>query len=115
MEEVNEGKYANFSCTTKVRKGWVLWRIGNYTDDEGNAAQRLTQLEKISVEVYAEDEPEVDGRFARVGTTTRIGILATAELNGVAVQCVIVGIHVNIHKEYSKFAILKIHPPYLTG
>ena len=38
-----------------------------------------------------------------------IGILATAEMNGVPVQCVIQPYHRQSDKEYSMFATIKIH------
>ena len=102
--DVNEGEYANFSCTGS--KGWVLWRVGDYTDEGGTTVYNLDNV-GLSVAVYSDNIKEL--QEGKVGTTIMIGILATAEMNGVPVQCVIQPYHRQSDKEYSMFAIIKIH------
>ena len=108
VKYAHEGTRANFSCTVKCHKGTILWKIGDYTAEEGNSDQKLNSL-GISVQVYNDTDPELEARFSGKGTTVRIGILATKELDHVPIQCKIVPYH-NSQPEYSKFTILIVHP-----
>ena len=104
--DVNEGEYANFSCTGS--KGWILWRVGDYTDEGGTTVYNLDNV-GLSAAVYSDNVRELHEGNVDGGTTIMIGILATAEMNGVPVQCVIQPYHRQSAKEYSMFATIKIH------
>lgn len=108
-KDVVEGEYANFSCTVKRGKGVVLWKIGNYTIEEGESFDYPAD-NTVSVKVYQEDDPELAQVFAGIGQTTRIGILATPKLNRVPVQCVMIPNSGHTRREYSMFAILNVLP-----
>ena len=83
--EVNEGDWARFSCT--VKKGTVLWKIGNYTKEDGNALNKIETRGLITVRKY--DDTAAKEKYEDVGITNGIEILATAELDKVPVQCVV--------------------------
>ena len=102
---VNEGEYANFSCTIRRGHHTILWKIGAYTDEEGTSHQQL-ENNNMGVSMYAESV-SAGGR-----ETERIGILATPELDGTPVQCVIVPHDDNSNRftrEYSKFSIIRVN------
>ena len=104
--EVNEGDWARFSCTVKKEKGTVLWKIGNYTKEEGNALNKIETRGLITVRKY--DDTAAKEIYEDVGITNGIEILATAELDKVPVQCVV--LLYNHSYEYSKFVVLTVHP-----
>ena len=81
--EVSEGQWANFSCGFKL-PGSIQWRIGDFTRGGGylyNTAEKLPQVEGVTAEKsFPED---ITGKVK----TETIGVLATAEMDGVPVQC----------------------------
>ena len=100
-KDVVEGEHANFSCTVKHGKGSVLWKIGDYTREDGNSFDN-PENEQVSVEVY---DQVFERMFGSDGETNGIGLLATEELDGVPVQCVMVPYKNHAPKEYSRFSI----------
>ena len=103
-KDVVEGEHANFSCTVKHGKGSVLWKIGDYTTEDGNSFDN-PENEQVSVEVY---DQVFERMFGSDGETNGIGILATEDLDGVPVQCVMVPYKNHAPKEYSRFSILNV-------
>ena len=102
---------SNFSCTIRRGHHTILWKIGDYTDEEGTSHQQLENNNNmgVSVVMYAESVS------AGARETERIGILATPELDGTPVQCVIVPHNHNSNRftrEYSKFSIIRVKSQY---
>lgn len=99
--DVEEGGWANYSCTIKsIKKASIFWRIGDYTSEGGDSIQQVCNLKEINVQVKSADNTE------------KIDILATMELNGMPVQCKVVPyvITSRAREEYSQFALLRVHP-----
>lgn len=100
--DVKEGEWANYSCTVKaIDKASIFWRIGNYTSENGDSIDQVRKLEEINVQVK------------RAGKTEMIEILATMELDGLAVQCKVAPHENNLsnkYSQYSQFALLRVHP-----
>ena len=105
--EVNEGEWASFSCAVKRGKAIVRWKIGNYTDEVGNG---MKYIGSHGLVVRQYDDRELTEKYKGKGLAFGVEVLATAELNGVPVQCVALPLHPSsLSIEYSKFIILSIH------
>ena len=76
MSRVPEGQYA---CTVKHGKCWVLWRVGNITDERGVSDRHLNDTCLTAV-LYSDVDQELEGKYSGVGITVRIGILARPQL-----------------------------------
>ena len=102
---VTEGQWANFSCGIKL-PGTIRWRIGDFTNDGYvyNSAGSLPELEEVTAE--RSFAPDITGRIL----TETIGVLATAEMDGVPVECVYRHPRFATRDSYSKFAIIEVHP-----
>ena len=104
--EVNEGEWASFSCAVKLGKARVRWKIGNYTDEVGNG---MKYIGSHGLVVRQYDDRELTEKYKDKGLTFGIEVLATAELNGVPVQCVAFPLDLSsLSIEYSKFIILNV-------
>ena len=102
--EVSEGQWANFSCGFKL-PGIIQWRIGDFTRGGGylyNAAEKLPQVEGVTAErSFPQD---ITGNVR----TETISVLATAEMDGVPVQCMYLS-HTDPGKNsFSKYAIIHV-------
>ena len=104
--EVSEGQWANFSCGIKL-PGSIQWRIGDFTRGGGylyNTAEKLPQVEGVTAEKsFPED---ITGKVK----TETIGVLATAEMDGVPVECMYLHPSRATRNSYSKFALIRAHP-----
>ena len=102
---VTEGQWANFSCGIKL-PGTIRWRIGDFTNDGYvyNSAGSLPELEGVTAE--RSFAPDITGRIL----TETIGVLATAEMDGVPVECVYRHPILGTRDSYSKFALIQVHP-----
>ena len=104
---VTEGHWANFSCGIKL-PGTIRWRIGDFEDDGYiyNTAGNLGNLEGVTAE--RSFAPDITGKIL----TETIGVLATAEMDGVPVECMYGHpVHTN-RNSYSKFALIEVHPAH---
>ena len=104
--EVNEGEWASFSCAVKRGKAIVRWKIGNYTDEVGNG---MKYIGSHGLVVRQYDDRELTEKYKGKGLAFGVEVLATAELNGVPVQCVAHPLDHSLSIEYSKFIILSVH------
>ena len=110
--EVTEGMWANFTCAIKVL-GHIKWRIGDLITREGNIFN------------FADDLPALEGvtserLFPSVLTnnnilTETIGVLATADMDGTAVQCMLQHPANPSKDKYSKFALLNVNTTHTTS
>ena len=102
--EVSEGQWANFSCGIKL-PGNIWWRIGDFTRGDGSlysAAEKLPQVEGVTAErSFPED---ITGNVK----TETIGVLATAEMVGVPVQCMYKSLDDPVKKSFSEYAIIHV-------
>ena len=104
MRDVKEGEWANYSCTVKIDKASISWRIGDYTREDGDSIDNVHELKEINVRVKNET-------VGRKCITETIEILATMELNGLPVQCKVLPYDNSTYSyEYSQFALLRVHP-----
>ena len=99
---VQEGTWANFTCTIKG-SGNLLWRIGEYTSRGSSpfSSDNLDELEGVTAKSY---------RCTCTGKkcTETIGILASAELNGTPVECMLSHYTEPAKNSYSQFALLHV-------
>ena len=102
---VTEGQWANFSCGIKM-PGTIKWRIGDFTNHGYvyNGAGNLPGLEGVTAE--RSFTPDITGRIL----TETIGVLATAEMDGVPVECMNHHPTLATRDSYSKFALIQFHP-----
>ena len=103
--EVTEGMWANFTCAIKV-PGNIKWRIGDFNTDNFNLAivEGVTDVRLFS-SVFTNNNI----------LTETIGVLATADMDGTAVQCMLYH-HPNPSKnKYSKFALLNVNTTHTTS
>ena len=104
--EVSEGQWANFSCGIKL-PGNIRWRIGDFTRGDGylySTAENLPQVEGVTAErSFPED---ITGKVK----TETIGVLATAEMDGVPVQCMYLYIDDDpVKNSFSEYAIIHVN------
>ena len=104
--EVSEGQWANFSCGIKL-PGNIWWRIGDFTRGDGSlysAAEKLPQVEGVTAErSFPED---ITGKVK----TETIGVLATAEMDGVPVQCMYKSLDDDpVKNSFSEYAIIHVN------
>ena len=104
--EVSEGQWANFSCGIKL-SGTIWWRIGDFTRGDGylyNAAEKLPQVEGVTA---GRSFPEnITGDVK----TETIGVLATAEMDGVPVQCMYKSLDDDpVKNSFSEYAIIHVN------
>ena len=108
--EVTEGMWANFTCAIKV-PGNIMWRIGDFNTDKGvlfNSPVNLPSLEGVTgVRLFS----SVNNNNI---LTETIGVLATTDMDGTAVQCMLY--HNNSNKQsYSIFALLNVNTTHTTS
>ena len=105
--EVTEGQWANFTCGIKL-PGIIKWRIGDLTRDGHtyNSAGNLPQLEGATAE--RSFTPEITGKVM----TETIGVLATAEMDGVPVECMYIHPSRASRNSYSKYGLIDVHPAH---
>ena len=110
--KVDEGEWASFSCTVKKGKAKILWKIGEFTEENGNSFSKISSQE-LTVRRYT-DQQEAE-KYRRNGTTDGLEILATAELDKVPVQCVVIPHNYpKSDREFSRFYILTVYPAFNT-
>ena len=110
--EVTEGTWANFTCAIKI-PGNIKWRIGDFITTKGdifNFANNLPSLEGVTgVRLFSSvlNNNNI--------LTETIGVLATADMDGTAVQCMLY--HPTNHSKhsYSKFALLNVNTTHTTS
>ena len=101
--EVTEGTWANFTCAIKIH-GNIKWRIGDFNTDNFNFANNLPSLEGVRLFSSVLNNNNI--------LTETIGVLATADMDGTAVQCMLY----NPSKHsYSKFALLNVNTTHTTS
>ena len=103
-----EGEWASFSCTVKAGKASVLWKIGSYTDKDGNSTTKLNSRGlTVTYDMHIDKREQKEIHV--------IEILATAELDKVPVQCVVVPLNYpKSDREFSRFYILTVYPAFNT-
>ena len=105
---VTEGSWANFSCKYRIDAGHIRWNIGKFTPREGVIWE---ELDTVSPSLHIRVYDYVTERMNKiVYLTEKIGILATVELDGTAVQCTLDTYEGHGSDKYSKFVIMTIHP-----
>ena len=106
--EVSEGQWANFSCGFKL-PGSIQWRIGDFTRGDGSlysAAVKLPQVEGVTAEKSFQAELKENEKF----TNETIGVLATAEMDGVPVQCMYKSLDDDpVKNSFSEYAIIHVN------
>ena len=106
---MKEGEWANYSCTVKaIDKASIIWRIGDYTSKDGKDGDSIDQIRNLK-EINVRVKPA-----GKKNKTEMIEILATMELDGLAVQCKVVphknNNSSNEYSQYSQFSLLRVHP-----
>ena len=111
--EVTEGTWANFTCAIKI-PGNIKWRIGDFITKEGyifNSPVNLPSLEGVTgVKLFS----SVLNNNIMIVTET-IGVLATTDMDGTAVQCMLYHNNSNKQQSYSKFALLNVNTTHTTS
>lgn len=102
---VHKGQWANFSCGIKL-PGTIRWRIGDFSVNGSillyHTAGNLHGLNGVTAE--RSFAPDIRGKIL----TETIGVLATAELDGVPVECMYAHPALASRNSYSKFALLEV-------
>ena len=104
---VTEGQWANFSCGIKL-PGSLSWRIGDLSRDGNvyNSAGNLPLVEGVTAE--RSFPSDITGNVM----TETIGVLATAEMDGVPVECMFIHPKRATRDSYSKFALISVEPTH---
>ena len=106
--EVTEGTWANFTCAIKI-PGNIKWRIGDFNTDNFNFANKLQTLEGVTgVRLFS----SVNNNNI---LTETIGVLATTDMDGTAVQCMSSHPTNPSKHSYSKFALLNVNSTHTTS
>ena len=100
---VTEGQWANFSCGIKL-PGSLKWRIGDLSRDGNvyNSAGNLPLVEGVTAERSFPSE------ITRNIMTETIGVLATAEMDRVPIQCGYIHGNKPLKDSFSKFAMMQV-------
>ena len=109
--EVTEGMWANFTCVIKT-PGNIMWRIGDFITKEGvifNSLDNLSSLEGVTAERFPSDSTK------NSIVIETIGVLATADMDGTAVQCMLYHPTNPSKHSYSKFALLNVNSTHTTS
>ena len=65
-KEVEEGDWASFCCVVKRGKAVARWKVGDYTDEEGNGVKSLRN-HGLAVEHY--NNHELKKKYKSIGHT----------------------------------------------
>ena len=104
--EVTEGMWANFTCAIKV-PGNIKWRIGDFNTDNFNLVMNIETVTGVRL---------FSSVFTNNILTETIGVLATADMDGTAVQCMLYYHLANPSKnKYSRFALLNVNTTHTTS
>ena len=102
---VHLGQWANFSCGIKL-PGTIRWRIGDFSVNGSlllyHTSGNLHALNGVTA--GRPFPPDIRGKIL----TETIGVLATAELDGVPVECMYGHPALASRNSYSKFALLEV-------
>ena len=104
--EVTEGTWANFTCAIKT-PGNIMWRIEDFDNNNFNKLQTLEGV--TGVRLFSSDL-----NINNILTET-IGVLATTDMDGTAVQCMLYHPTNPSKHSYSKFALLNVNTTHTTS
>ena len=104
--EVTEGMWANFTCAIKV-PGNIKWRIEDFDTNNFNKLQTLEGVTGVRLFSSVLNINNI--------LTETIGVLATTDMDGTAVQCMLSHPNNPSKHSYSKFALLNVNTTHTTS